>query len=90
MDVELVEVLDVADVGGTEVGAPAETPEGSAIRKDCTAFRSAAGGRGIASPFGRKAIVMSWPSARRTPSAADAGTTVPFVAVGDGQVSTPM
>jgi hypothetical protein len=80
------EVVGALVVDGA--GAPAAIPDGSSSRNVDTAPRSAAGGCGTASPFGRKAIVMSSPLANRMPFALEAGTTVPFVDVGLGQVST--
>jgi hypothetical protein len=89
-----VVVVVATDVVGTlevvGVGAPAATPDGSSVMKVVTAVRAAAGGCGTASPFGRKAIVMSWPSANRMPFALEAATRVPVVELGLGQVSTEM
>ncbi|HXY46032.1 MAG TPA: hypothetical protein VEH29_17740, partial [Acidimicrobiales bacterium] len=82
----VVVVVDEVDVVAGSVVVT--TPAGSSRRNVLMAATSAAGGRGIVVPFGMKAIVISSPFSRRMPSAAEAGTTVPFVEAGDFHVST--
>ncbi len=79
-------VLDVLDVGGGTVVVV--TPVGSTMRNWEIAFTATAGGRGIAVPLGKKAIVINWPSRNRSCGAAPADTIVPLLALGEAHHST--
>lgn len=88
VEVDEVEVDDVDDVEGTATVVVVATPSGSTIMNCVRAFRATAGGWRMAVPFGRKAIVISSPFFKGISFALSAATIVPFVEVGDGQVST--
>ena len=86
--VEPATVDDVLAVATGMVVVVVAKPLGSSMRNVATAWRAAAGGRGMATPFGRKAIVISSPFVSRTLFACAAGTTWPVFAVGELHVST--
>ncbi|MHB8243859.1 MAG: hypothetical protein ACYDGN_00705 [Acidimicrobiales bacterium] len=74
---EGIEIVGVVELGAPKPGGA--IPPGLETRNAAIFF--ADGGFGIAAPFGRKAIVMSWPSANR--SAVALVTMAPRLADGD-------
>jgi len=81
-------VDEVVDTAMGMVVVVVANPLGSSMRNVATAWRATAGGRGMVTPLGRNAIVISWPFVNRRVLAWAAGTMWPVLAVGELHVST--